>query len=150
MANQQNSPQAQNEALLQAVVRGSEMGKNTLGQLLPMTDDREFKAELYRQQKQYRALNQKAHTALAALGEQAKGQTQWARMATHMGIAANTLTDRSTHHLAEMLIQGADMGNADCLSAQKDCPKASDGAKQLAGELCRLEQQGAEQLRQYL
>lgn len=150
MPKDQNSPQAQNEALLQAVVRGSEMGKNTLGQLLPMTDDRAFKAELYRQQKAYRALNQKAHTALAALGEEAKGQTQWARMATHMGIAAGTLTDRSTHHLAEMLIQGADMGSADCLSAQKDCPEASTGAKQLADELCRLEQQGAEQLRQYL
>ena len=148
MAKQEHSPQRQNEALLQAVVRGSEMGKNTLGQLLSMTDDREFKAELYRQQKEYRALNQKAHTALAALGEEAKGQ--WARMATHMGIAAGTLTDRSTHHLAEMLIQGADVGSADCLSAQKDCPKASAGAKQLAGELCRLEQQGAEQLRQYL
>ena len=150
MTREDHSPQAQNEALLQAVVRGSEMGKNTLGQLLPMTDDRAFKAELYRQQKEYRALNQKAHTALAALDKQAKGQGQWARMATHMGIAANTLTDRSTHHLAEMLIQGADVGSADCISAQKDCPDASVGAKKLADELCRLEQEGAEQLRQYL
>lgn len=150
MTRPEHSPQAQNEALLQAVVRGSEMGKNTLGQLLPMTEDRAFKAELHRQQKEYRAINQKAHTALAALDTQAKGQTPWARMATHMGIAADTLTDRSTHHLAEMLIQGADMGNADCAAAQKDCPEASVGAKKLADELCRLEQQGADELRKYL
>ena len=42
MTREEHTPQDQNEALLQAVVRGSEMGKNTLGQLLPRTDDRAF------------------------------------------------------------------------------------------------------------
>ena len=63
----------QNEELLQAVVRGTEMGKNTLEQLLPSVEDPSLRAEFQRQQKGYRALNQQAHTALAALGSEAKG-----------------------------------------------------------------------------
>lgn len=140
----------QNEALLQAVVRGTEMGKNTIAQLLPITDDRLLKAEMLHQQKEYRSLNQEAHTALAALGTRAQGQKPLARMATRMGIAGETLTDKSTHHLAQMLIEGANVGMADCIAAQKDCPEASVGAQKLAGELCRLEEDGAERLKKYL
>ena len=35
--------------LLEAVVQNTEMGKNTLEQIVPMTDDVQFKAELLRQ-----------------------------------------------------------------------------------------------------
>lgn len=37
-----------NLSLLEAVVQNTEMGKNTLEQIVPMTDDVQFKAELLR------------------------------------------------------------------------------------------------------
>ena len=45
MENQKND----NLNLLEAVVQNTEMGKNTLEQILPMTNDVQFKAELLRQ-----------------------------------------------------------------------------------------------------
>lgn len=42
MENQKND----NLNLLEAVVQNTEMGKNTLEQIVPMTDDVQFKAEL--------------------------------------------------------------------------------------------------------
>ena len=45
MENQKND----NLNLLEAVVQNTEMGKNTLEQIVPMTDDTQFKAELLRQ-----------------------------------------------------------------------------------------------------
>ena len=44
MENQKND----NLNLLEAVVQNTEMGKNTLEQIVPMTDDVQFKAELLR------------------------------------------------------------------------------------------------------
>ena len=38
-----------NLSLLEAVVQNTEMGKNTLEQIVPMTDDVQFKAELLRE-----------------------------------------------------------------------------------------------------
>ena len=54
MENQKND----NLNLLEAVVQNTEMGKNTLEQIVPMTDDTQFKAELLRQRNLYHQLNQ--------------------------------------------------------------------------------------------
>ena len=54
MENQKND----NLNLLEAVVQNTEMGKNTLEQILPMTNDVQFKAELLRQRNIYHQLNQ--------------------------------------------------------------------------------------------
>ena len=40
------------------------MGKNTLEQIVPMTEDPAFRAELLRERNLYRELNQEAHTAI--------------------------------------------------------------------------------------
>ena len=68
MENQKND----NLNLLEAVVQNTEMGKNTLEQILPMTNDVQFKAELLRQRNIYHQLNQEAHTAIEACGGSCK------------------------------------------------------------------------------
>ena len=54
MENQKND----NLNMLEAIVQNTEMGKNTLDQLVPMAEDEQFKAELLRQRNIYRQLNQ--------------------------------------------------------------------------------------------
>ena len=75
--------------MLEAVVQNTEMGKNTLAQILPMAGDARFKAELIRQRSGYQELNQEAHAGLDACGSQAQGQSAFAKMNTKMG--KNTL-----------------------------------------------------------
>ena len=53
MENQKND----NLNLLEAVVQNTEMGKNTLEQIVPMTEDPAFRAELLRERNLYRELN---------------------------------------------------------------------------------------------
>ena len=60
MKNQKND----NLNMLEAIVQNTEMGKNTLDQLVPMAEDEQFKAELLRQRNIYRQLNQEAHAAI--------------------------------------------------------------------------------------
>lgn len=71
MENQKND----NLNLLEAVVQNTEMGKNTLEQIVPMTEDPAFRAELLRERNLYRELNQEAHTAIEACGGTAQGQS---------------------------------------------------------------------------
>ena len=65
MENQKND----NLNMLEAIVQNTEMGKNTLDQLVPMAEDEQFKAELLRQRNIYRQLNQEAHAAIDACGD---------------------------------------------------------------------------------
>lgn len=143
-------PQNDNHSLLEAVVQNTEMGKNTLEQILPMTEDLPFKAELLRQRNGYRQLNQEAHTALAACGCAAQGQTAMAKLNTRLGVSMKTLTDKSTRNLAEMLSEGSSQGVMDCVKSLKDYPGAAPGSKRLAQRLQSFEEENRLKLEQFL
>ena len=146
MENQKND----NLNMLEAVVQNTEMGKNTLEQIVPMTDDTRFKAELLRHQNIYRQLNQEAHTAIAACGGTAQGQSAMAKFNTKMGVAMKTITDKSTRNLAEMLSEGSSQGVMDCVKSQKDYPDAAPGSKRLMQKLQDFEEDNRIKLEQFL
>ena len=143
-------PKNDNRSLLEAVVQNTEMGKNTLEQIVPMTEDARFKAELLRQQNIYRQLNQEAHTAIAACGGTAQGQSAMAKFNTKMGVAMKTITDKSTRNLAEMLSEGSSQGVMDCVKSQKDYPDAAPGSKRLMQKLQDFEEDNRIKLEQFL
>ena len=66
--------QSDNEKMLQEIVQNTEMGKNTLDELMSLTHDQKLKDEMLRQKREYRRINQAAHTALDAIGAEAHGQ----------------------------------------------------------------------------
>lgn len=146
MENQNND----NLNLLEAVVQNTEMGKNTLEQIVPMTQDTQFKAELLRQRNLYQQLNQEAHTAIDACGGQAQGQSAMAKFNTKMGISMKTLTDKSTRNLAQMLSEGSSQGVLDCVKSQKDYPNAAPGSKRLVQRLQEFEEDNRIRLEQFL
>ncbi len=146
MENQKND----NMNLLEAVVQNTEMGKNTLEQIVPMTQDTQFRAELLRQRNGYHQLNQEAHTALEACGGTAQGQSAMAKFNTKMGISMKTLTDKSTRNLAEMLSEGSSQGVLDCVKSCKDYPNAAPGTKRLVQRLQDFEEDNRVKLEQFL
>lgn len=139
-----------NLSLLEAVVQNTEMGKNTLEQIVPMTDDVQFKAELLRERNIYRELNQEAHTAIEACGGTAQGQSAMAKLNTRMGIGMKTLTDKSTRNLAEMLSEGSSQGVMDCIKSQKDYPDAAPSSKRLMQKVQDFEEDNRIRLERFL
>ena len=139
-----------NLSLLEAVVQNTEMGKNTLEQIVPMTDDVQFKAELLRERNIYRELNQEAHTAIEACGGTAQGQSAMAKLNTRMGIGIKTLTDKSTRNLVEMLSEGSSQGVMDCIKSQKDYPDAAPGSKRLMQKVQDFEEDNRIRLERFL
>ena len=73
MENQKND----NLNMLEAIVQNTEMGKNTLDQLVPMAENEQFKAELLRQRNIYRQLNQEAHAAIDACAARHRARAPW-------------------------------------------------------------------------
>ena len=145
-----NKAQADNEAMLQEVVQNTEMGKNTLEEIMGLTHDQALKDEIMRQRNAYRRLNQQAHTALDAIGCEARGQSAAARMSVSMGIRTRTMLDKSTRNLATMLAEGSGQGVMDCKRAETDYPQASPGARRLMRELCAFQEQAEQTWRGFL
>ena len=141
MANDsaQNQKMTDNEAMLQEIVQNTEMGKNTLDEMMGLTHDQKLKDEMLRQRKEYRRINQQAHNALDAIGAEAKGQSAAARMSVSMGIRTRT-----------MLAEGSGQGVLECRKAESDFPEASPGAHRLMQELCSFEASAEQAWREFV
>ena len=139
-----------NEKMLQEIVQNTEMGKNTLDEMMGLTHDQKLKDEMLRQRKEYRRINQQAHNALDAIGAEAKGQSAAARMSVSMGIRTRTMLDKSTRNLATMLAEGSGQGVMDCKRAETDYPQASPGAQKLNQEFCDFQTQAEQTWREFI
>ena len=62
----------------------------------------------------------------------------------------NTLADASSEHIAEILINGSNMGIVEMTKQMNRLPDADAGAKRLAEEFLRGEQRHIEELKSYL
>ena len=142
--------QTDNEKMLQEIVQNTEMGKNTLDEMMTLARDQKLKDEMMRQKREYRRINQQAHAALDAIGAQAKGQSAAARMGVSMGIRTRTMMDKSTRNLATMLAEGSGQGILDCKRAESDYPQASAGARKLMQELCDFQTQAEQTWREFV
>ena len=136
--------------MLQEVVQNTEMGKNTLEEIMGLTHDQALKDEIMRQRNAYRQLNQQAHTALDAIGCEARGQSAAARMSVSMGIRTRTMLDKSTRNLATMLAEGSSQGVLDCKRAETDYPLASPGAHKLMQQLCEMQTRAEQTWREFV
>ena len=85
-----------------------------------------------------------AENLLAGHGERPDGVNCMERACTWTGIRMSTLTDKSTPHMAGLLIQGNTMGVIELTKARADCEGAQASAQDLAARLLSLEQENIE------
>ena len=130
--------------LLNEVVKNAEMGKNTVTQLLGITDDERLKIHLSRQLATYEDLSKRANAMLA------EGQNAFTKLNAKMGVKMQTIYDKSPRKIAEMLIEGSHVGVTDMTIAIKDAPDANPGAIALAQRLQHAENEYAGELNVFL
>ena len=140
----------QTTTLLNEISKNAGMGKNTLHQLMGITQDTPLRKNLKKQLDLYEDLSRRAHAMLEVKGEHAKEQSPMAKMSASVGITLQTITDRSARNIAEMVIQGSHMGATDMEKAMKDSPQAENGAVALAQRLQQAENEYATELQSFL
>lgn len=104
-----------NAELLNFIYQNSQMGVDTLEQLIPMTEEENFKERLEMQYKGYGAFHNEAANMLNVRGYDEKGLSAFEKIRTYLMINMQTLTDTSASHIAEMLIFGSNMGIVDAI-----------------------------------
>ncbi len=139
-----------NEELLNYIYQNSQMGTNTIEQLLGIVKDQDFKKQLDTQLKEYRDINDSAKNLLEKKGCNEKGVGALNEMTTYMMINIKTLTDKSTSHVAEMMIQGSTMGIIQATKNMKKFKGEDKEAVALMEKLLKTEENNFQQLKKYL
>ena len=139
-----------NTELLNYIYQNSQMGVNTINQLMDIVEDEKFKNHLESQFNEYKEIHSAAREMLNKNGYDEKGISKLDKVKTHLMIDMETLKDKSASHISEMLIIGSNMG---VINAVKNIKKYKDAEQEIVDmmeKLLRFEENNIQQLKEFL
>jgi len=139
-----------NTEMLNFIFQNSEMGINTIGQIVELTIEPEFKKQLNSQLAEYEMINKEAKDMLNKHGCEEKGINSFDKIKTYLMINIQTLTDKSASHISEMLIIGSNMGVIDAVKNIHKYLEAEKDIVKLMQRLLKFEQENIKQLTEFL
>lgn len=140
----------QSAELVREIVKAARDGDSAISQMMDKSSDEALRGMFSAEREQYRLLEQDASKKLTALGGQAEPEGLLNRAEMWMGIQMETLTDRSSDHLAELFIQGNGMGLISMTRARNSCPQADQESAELCERFIQLQRDGTEHARAFL
>ncbi|SMC56551.1 hypothetical protein [Papillibacter cinnamivorans] len=137
-------------ALLCGVYHGADIGCDSIRTLLPKVKNPEFRSDLKTQYQQYQEIQNQAEEQLKTLGQCPEAASLPAKMGIMASIHLNTLANRETSHLANMMIQGSTMGITEMTKALNHYGPGDPKVRSLAENLVNTEQGNIERMKKYL
>ena len=98
------------ETFLGEMYKITKMGSTSLTDILSRVKDRAFQTEITAQINEYEGFSKKIADRLLNDGEMPKEENILTKLSAKIGMAMNTITDSTTSHLAQMVIEGNTMG----------------------------------------
>lgn len=140
------------EQFLEAIYKNAKMGADSIINLLPKVKEDALRSVMTMQLDGYEKYAARAQKELDARGDSAKEESVMTRLSARVGMAFNTMLDSTTSHLAEMMIEGSNMGITDMTKLLNNfgLGHGDSPAVQLAQEVLRFEEHNLEMLKPYL
>jgi len=139
-----------NAELLNFIYQNSQMGVDTVKQLIGIVDNADFKQHLESQYREYDKFHCTAQEILNEMGYDEKGLGVASKAMTYLMINFQTLTDQTPSHISEMMIQGSMMGVIDAIKKLKEYKDADPKIKGLMENLKTMEENNIAQLKKFL
>ena len=136
--------------LLQCIVENARTGADACDQLLKKTDDEKMRDELMQEKMQYEQYAKDAEKAISDMGHHPHPKGMAARCGMWMGMQMNTMIDKTSTHIAEMLIEGATMGVVEITKAKNTFTEADANAQGIASDMIVKQQEAIERLKGFL
>ena len=137
--------------MLNFIYQNSQMGVETLNPLIPMIDNEAFKKRIEAQLKEYEQIHEEAKKLFDRHGYDETGIGALEKIMAYLMIDMKTLMDKSSSHIAEMLIQGSNMGIIDAVKRINQYEKeAEKEVTALMKRLLKFEENNVERLKEAL
>ena len=136
---------------LNAVYQNIRTAIQSIEDILPKVKDNELKRELASQEDKYIILEKECE--LLAKAEKIEGikDNNWLEKIKLWGsINISTMTDKTTRHIAELMLMGTFMGIITCEKDKADHQELSPEIDEILDKLCELEKANLKALMPYL
>ncbi|SHE53551.1 hypothetical protein SAMN02745784_00972 [Tissierella praeacuta DSM 18095] len=139
-----------NVEFLNYIYQNAEMGKNTLSQLIDITEDDNYKELIKSHLITYITIYDNTEKELQEINKKAKGINIFSKSSTSTMINLKTMLNKSTSYISEMLIQGSTMGIIDMTKKLKEYNNVKGYVLSIANELLTFERNSIEEYKKYL
>ncbi len=140
------------EDFLGEIYKNVKMGADSIINLLPKVKNDGMRSAMTMQLDGYERYAARAQKELEARGAEAKEENVMTRLSARFGMAFNTMLDSTTGHIAEMMIEGSNMGITDMIKLLNnfEVGNGDSEAVRLAREVVWFEEHNLEMLKPYL
>lgn len=133
------------------IMQNCEMGISSLKKLREMLESNEMQQELSEELKSYKSIYDKASRVNENLHGERTPVSMMQKFMAKMGVQMNVLMDKSDSHIAEMLIQGTNMGIIELNKILNSNPDYSnEEILSILKELLEFEERRINKLKAYL
>ena len=134
------------------IYKSTKMGAQAIINLLPHVRNDGMRSAMTRQLDGYEKYAARAAAHLEGEGITPKEENWFTRFSARLGMAFNTMLDDSGSHIAEMMVEGSNMGITDLtkLLNHYEAEGEADEAVRLAHEVVAFEQHNLEVMKRYL
>ncbi len=136
--------------MLNEIYQAASMGVEGSELLIGKTEDSEFSGKLHEYCKRYKDIRNEAASLLSQKGEVPEDARSGKKAGLWMGVQLNTLKDKTSSHMAEMLIQGCTMGIIKSEKHKKAYPDAEQECYELEDKFLALQQAYIEDMKTFL
>lgn len=136
--------------ILKEINKSAKTGIDGLNFTLEKVQDLRLKELLYQEKDEYRNIYDRTEELLQKKHESTKDTNSLQKVMSWMGIELNTLTDKSNSQIAQILIQGNDMGVIKGTKLLNNMEFEDQQIQNLLKDFIRLQQKNIDDLKKYL
>lgn len=141
-----------NAELLDKMYKNVKMGSDSMINVMSRVSDEGLRRELTSQLAKYEDYSKLVSQMIYDRGGKPKEENIVTKLSAKMGMAMNTMTDSTTSHIAQMVIEGATMGMTDMTTTLREYENTncSEDALRLARDIATFEDNSIEKLKKFL
>ena len=139
-----------NRYILNELNKGIKMGMDSISNVSEKVQDDRFKQDLKYQYDEYNKILNEVNDELTKFDDFPKGINPMQKAMSWMGVEMNTMMDKSNSKIAELMIQGTNMGIIEGVKLLNQNPDADEEVKNVLNKFIKFQENTIEQLKKYL
>ncbi len=136
--------------ILNEINKGIKMGMNSISDVSEKVTDDNFRQDLKFQYDQYNKILNRVNSELSKYDDFPKELNPMQKAMGWMSVEFNTMEDKSSSKIAEMMLQGTNMGIIKGVKLLNHNPNTDAPVKNILTEFVQFQENTVEQLKKYL
>lgn len=136
--------------VLNELNKGIKMGMDSISNVAEKVQDDNFKQDLKYQYDKYNDILNNVNNQLSNYDDFPKELNPMQKAMGWMSVEMNTIADKSNSKIAEMMLQGTNMGIIEGIKLKNEFPDLNNSVESVLNEFIKFQQDNVEQLKKYL